>query len=185
MSPSLSSSVFLAEAQAIALAQAHLAQLNAAKDPAAKWHWAVGEPMEYTPYWYFNYMRRWPPDYRPTMLDAMGYAPGYLIWKQTRACTLIGWGELATLPDRERCYQHARQLTSQLMAEPLSLARLRQYIRRPLPELAQLSHTLRTLPDEQAQHAHLLTNLHAQSLAEARLGPLPIIPFASQPDATE
>jgi hypothetical protein len=83
-----------------------------------------------------------------------------LLWKQTHACTLIGWGELATLPDRERCYRQACQLAGLLVAEPLSLARLRQYIRQPLPELAQLSYTLRALADVQAQHAHLLTGLH-------------------------
>ena len=181
----LSPPALLAKAQAIALAQAHLAHLNAANDPATKWRWAVSQPTEYTPYWYFDYERRWPPGYRPTILDTIGYPPGYLIWKQTHACTLVGWGELATLLERERCYQQATQLASQLLAEPLSLARLRQYIRLPLPGLAQLGYTLRTLADTQAQHAHLLTCLHEQALAEARLGPLPILPLASQPSSTE
>lgn len=176
MAPSLAAPDYLSKAAALALAHAHVGHLNATSPPPGEQRWVVGEPIEYTPYWYFNYRAALPPGKPRTFAHLFTYAPGYLLWKQTHACSLIGWAEYPTLAQREQLYQQASQLASWVVAEPLSIARLRSQLRLPLAEVAQLSYTLRALADTAAQVAHLFPYLHAQALAEAHLAPLPFIP---------
>lgn len=171
----------LSHAAALGLAQAHVARLNAQAPPPGTQRWIVSEPVEYTPYWYFDYqtdaVRTWSADHVPNLADCFGYPPGYLFWKHTHACSLVGWGELSTLDLREQLYQQAHDLAQRLVAEPLRFAQLRPHLRVPLPELVQLTHQLRLLPDATAQTAHLFAALHAQALREARLPPLPFLPL--------
>lgn len=171
----------LSRAAALVLAQAHVARLNAQAPPPGTQRWIVSEPVEYTPYWYFNYqtdaVHTWSADQGPDLADCFGYAPGYLLWKHTHARSLVGWGELSTLDLREQLYQQASHLAQRLMIEPLRFAQLRPHLRMPLPELVQLTHQLRTLPDTASQTAHLFAALHAQALSEARLPPLPFTPL--------
>lgn len=175
MAPPLAAPDYLSKAAAIALAHAHVGHLNATSPPPGEQRWVVGEPVEYTPYWYFDYRTALPLGKPRNLTTMFAYAPGYLIWKQTHACSLVGWGEYPTLAQREQLYQQASHLADWLVAEPLSIARLRPKLRLPLAEVAQLSYTLRALTDTAAQVAHLFPYLHVQALAEAHLAPLPFI----------
>lgn len=162
----------LSKAAALALAHAHVAHLNAQAPPPGTQRWVVSKPVEYTPYWYFDYQTDLPATRVPNLADYFGYAPGYLLWKQTHIRTTVSWGDYATLPQREQLYQQASRLASQLVAAPLTLARLRAQLRLPLPELVSLAHAVRALTDAAAQSACLFSYLHAQALADARLDPL-------------
>jgi hypothetical protein len=181
MTPPLVPLAPLSRAAALVLAQAHVARLNAQAPPPGTQRWIVSEPVEYTPYWYFDYQTdaslTWSADLVPDLADCFGYPPGYLLWKQTHACSLVGWGELSTLDLREQLFQQASHLAQQLVAEPLRFAQLRPHLRVPLPELVQLTQQVRRLPDAAAQVAHLFVALHVQALTEARLAPLPFLPL--------
>jgi hypothetical protein len=64
-------------AAALVLAQAHVARLNAQAPPPGTQRWIVSEPIEYTPYWYFNYQTdavlTWSADQVPDLADCFGY----------------------------------------------------------------------------------------------------------------
>jgi hypothetical protein len=77
---------FLSKGQAIALAQARVDYLNA-RTPQG---WVVAEPVEYAEYWYFDYEAPLLPGQSLVLADCFAYPPGYLVWKQTYTCTLVG-----------------------------------------------------------------------------------------------
>lgn len=181
MIPPLASSASLSKASALAFAHAHVAYLNAHTPPPGPQRWVVSEPVEYALYWYFNYKTEWDLLQPRDLANLFGYPPGYLIWKQTHACSLIGWGEYPTLTQREDLYQQAQHLATWLVAEPVSFARLRPHLRLPLAHVVQLTYALRALADTSAQAAHLFPFLHDQALREARIPPLPFIPLVSPP----
>jgi hypothetical protein len=171
----------LSQAAALALAHAHVTYLNAHTPPPGSQRWVVSNPVEYALYWYLDYQTALDPTQMLDLANLFAYASGYLVWKQTHACSLIGWAEYPTLPQREDLYQQAQQRTAWLLAEPVSLARLRAHLRLPLPQLVELTHTLRTLAEQPAQGAYLFPFLHDQALLEAQLSPLPFIPLLSLP----
>ena len=178
MTSPLATAASLSQAAALALAHTHVTYLNAHTPPPGAQRWVVSKPVEYALYWYFDYQTDRDPTQPLDLANLFAYAPGYLIWKQTHACSLIGWAEYPTLPQREDLYQQAQQRAAWLLAEPVSLARLRAHLRLPLPQLVPLTHTLRTLAERPAQGAYLFPFLHDQALAEAKLPPLPFIPLA-------
>lgn len=181
MTPLLASAASLSKASALAFAHAHVTYLNAHTPPPGPRRWVVSEPVEYALYWYFNYQTARDPGQPRRLMDLFAYAPGYLIWKQAHACSLIGWGEYPTLSQREDLYQQAQQLATWLLAEPVTLARLRAHLRLPLAQVVQLTSALRALADRPAQVAHLFSFLYEQALIEARLPALPFIPLVSEP----
>jgi hypothetical protein len=139
----------LSKAHATALAQAHVTYLNAHHPPPGTQQWVVSDPVEYDLYWYFDYDTDLPTDQALDFANVFAYQPGYLIWKQTQACGLV--------------------------AELLSLARLRPQLRLPLAELVQVTQVLHALAEPPAQADLLFTYLHQQALAEACLPALPFL----------
>jgi hypothetical protein len=133
--------------QAIAIARQLVAAKNQTAPLPAPYYWVVKEPVEYEQGWYFDHCF----DHRQGQLAEepllLGGAPGFLLSKSTGSVTTLSWGELAELPEQDRRRRQATQQAAQqmeaLLAGELSLARLRQQLKRPLPELqafkAQLS----------------------------------------------
>ena len=133
--------------QALAIARQHVAANNQTAPLPDPYYWIVKEPVEYEQGWYFDYCfghRQGRLAEEPLL---MGGAPGFLISNSTGLVTTLSWGELAELPEQERRRRQATQQAAQqleaLLAGDLSLARLRQQLKMPLPELqafkAQLS----------------------------------------------
>ena len=137
----------------------------------------VSNPVEYALYWYFDYQTDLDSTKPLDLGNLFAYDPGYLIWKQTRAGSLIGWAEDPTLPQREDLYQQAQQRTTWLLAEPVSLARLRAHLRLPLPQLVPFTHTAAYAGRAAGARGLLISLFTRTGLKGSAAVPLPFIPL--------
>jgi hypothetical protein len=133
--------------QAIAIARQLVTANNQTAPLPTPYYWVVKEPVEYEQGWYFAHSFEHQQGRLAEEPLLLGGGPGFLISKSTGLVTTLSWGELAELPEQDRRLRRARQQAAQqmeaLLAGELSLARLRQQLKMPLPELqafkAQLS----------------------------------------------
>lgn len=129
-------------ADALLLAQAHIAWLNREEPPHPNYHYELGKATEYAHCWYFGYLLRPRPDNPPAEVEHFAGAPGFVIVRTSGQLGTISNHQRQELAAQSAIWQAAEQTAGLLLEQPLSLAVLRQHLPLALPELVALKQKL-------------------------------------------